>query len=440
MHTFDICLDIASKMRNPQEVIASMNDKIRRGECISKEWPAISLDGGMGGMICFYGMMEINFPGEGWEEVVRDYLLIAKETVEKESAPDISLYSGLTGLSAAVHLCSCGGTRYQKMLTALDDLLIREVQTVYLRRLNSFLNPYESVPPAYYSLAHGLSGILIYLMSREDHAILKSLAQECLQSLVALLSTSKEIQGSQLPAWYIAFEHETFPEIKEKCPEGSFKLDVPNGVPGVLAALSLAKIKGFNAPGLVELIAKMADWIKDKKMVQDEQTHWNHFVSMREELEGIKQVERIRQRAWFYGAAGILRCLHLAARAMENGHLAKFSEQAFLESIQKPDREHVADLSFAFGTAGLLAMTHEMACETKNPEFFKQARVLEEEIKRHHHPHHEFGFQTFLYDGKSRLQLGHHPGLLNGAAGIGLALLQVQGRQEIQWSRPFVIA
>ena len=441
MHAFDICFDLASKMKNPHEVVSSMNDKIKRGQFLSPEWPLISLAWGLSGITCFYAMMEFNFPDEGWEKVVYDYLLIAKEIVERDSISDLSLYSGLTGLSAVVHLSSHNGSRYHKTLSALDDLLIREVQTGYLSHTNHYLNPYVPIPPNHYNLANGLCGMLIYFMNREDSVVLKNLAQDCLYSLVETLSVVKEINGSRVPAWYVSSEHESILEYKEKYSKGHFKLNIPNGLPGVLAALSLAKIKGYHAPGLVELIAKMADWILKKQIIHEQQMNWNHLVSMEEELEEITSGLKIQHRAWFYGALGILRCLYLSARAVNDSNLAKFSEKAFLSIVVKPDPENeMKDLSFSFGKAGLLAMTYEMACDTKNPEFFKQSRVLEEEIKKDHHPNHEFGFQTLLYDDKGSLKWSNNPSLLNGAAGIGLTLLRVQGKQEILWSHPFVIA
>ncbi len=99
MHSIDICFDIASKMRNPHQVVDSMNDQIKRGFFFSTEWPNNSLAWGISGIACFYAMMDLNFPNEGWENVVHDYLLLAKDTVETNSSSDLSLFSGLTDLA-----------------------------------------------------------------------------------------------------------------------------------------------------------------------------------------------------------------------------------------------------------------------------------------------------------------------------------------------------
>jgi lantibiotic biosynthesis protein len=441
MHSIDICFDIASKMRNPHQLVDNMNNQIKRGLFSSSEWPNTSLAWGLSGIVCFYAMMDLNFPNEGWEKVAHDYLLLAKDRVETNTSSDVSLFSGLTGLSVATYLCSHKGCRYQKMLSTLDETLIREVQAVFLRKSDRFLDAQVPIPQNYYNLASGLSGILTYLISRDDSLDLKNLAQDCLNNLVKILSEFKEINGSKVPAWYISLEDEIILENKEKFPKGIFKLDIPYGLPGVLAALSLAEIKGYKAFGLIELISRMSDWIKNKQTIQTHQINWKPFISIEEELEGISEIPKATHHAWYYGAPGISRCLYLAAQAINDSNLLKFAEQTLLSNLLKSDQDKEGrNLSFSFGQAGVLAITAQMAKDTKNPELFKQARLLEEGIKKFHHPHHEFGFQSSYFDEKGSPHWNNNPSLLDGAAGIGLTLLQMQDKQEMHWTRPFVIA
>ena len=439
MHAFDICLDIASKMKSPHEVVSSMNNQIKRGLFISPEWPTISLAWGISGIICFFGMMDHNFPDEGWDKIACDYLLLAKVSAEANNSFNLSLFNGLTGLSVATYLCSHNGSRYPKMLKTLDDILIREIQNIFLMKADYYLNVHVPIPPDHYNLANGLSGIITYLMCREDHIDLKNLAQECLHYLVKILSTFKEVNGSKVPAWVISSSNEFIPEYKEKFPHGLFKLDIPYGLPGVLAVLSLAKIRGFNVFGLSELISRMSDWIRSKHVMHLNRSAWNHIISMEEELEGHLSFSGLHHDAWIYGNPGILRCLYLASQAMNDSNLAKFAEQTFLSYLLDP-AEEMKDTSFCFGKAGLLAITSKMACDTKNFEFFKQMRLQEEEIKKSHNLNHEFGFQTLHYNESDSFSWSDNPSLLHGAAGIGLILLQTQGRQDDHWNRHFGIA
>ncbi len=326
------------------------------------------------------------------------------------------------------------------MLTTLDETLIREVPTVFLRKADQYLDSRLPIPPDYYNLANGLSGILTYLISRDDSIDLKNLAQECLNNLVKILSEFKEINGSKVPAWYVSPEHEFILEYKEKFPHGVFKLDIPYGLPGVLGALSLAKIKGYTVFGLIELISRMSDWIKNKQIVQAHQINWKFIISIEEELEGISTFNE-HLHAWYYGAPGISRCLYLAAQAINDSNLAKFAEQTLLSNLLEADQaKRERESSFCFGKAGVLAITAKMARETKNPELFKQTQLLEEEVKKFHHPNHEFGFQSLYFDEKGSPQWNNNPSLLNGAAGIGLTLLEIQDKQEMHWTHPFVIA
>ena len=335
MHSIDICFDIASKMKNPHQIVDSMNDQIKKGLFFSSEWPNTSLAWGLSGIVCFYAMMDLNFPNEGWENVVHDYLLLIKDRLETNTSYDLSLFSGLTGFSFATYLCSHNACRYKKMLSTLDDTLICEVQNVFLRKNDHYLDPKVPIPSNYYNLANGLSGILTYLTSRDDNIDLKNLAQDCLNKLVRMLSEFKEINNSKVPAWYISSESEVILEYKEQFPNGIFKLDIPSGLPGVIAALSLAAIKGFKTFGLIELISKMSDWIKDKQIIQSDQINWKSIISTEEEREGISKFSNEPFHAWFYGAPGITRCLYLAAQALNDSDLAKFAEQTLLSNLLK---------------------------------------------------------------------------------------------------------
>jgi hypothetical protein len=382
--------------------------------------------------------MDLHFPNEGWDKVIHDYILIIKEDTEAHPAWDLSLYTGLAGLASAVHFASHRGARYQKMLSTLDAIFMREVPFVYLKQMDHYLNPEKPIHPNYYNLSFGLSGIIAYCMSRHDSMELRSLAHDCLNCLVRILLESKEIHKEHVPAWYIAPEQDAIFESKG---EGGFKLDMPNGLLGVLAVLSLAKIKGLHTNGLNELISKMADWVKNKQILHDGQINWNHLVMINEELEGKQRVANMQHHAWFCGSPGTLYSLYLASKAMKNANLAKFVEQTMLSQLRNPpSKNQIEDTSFCFGHAGLLAIASEMARNTHHPEFFKCTRLFEEEVKQLHHPNHEFGFQTLLQNGQKTLEWSHNPSLMNGAVGIGLTLLQVQEKQEIDWICPLVLA
>ena len=442
MHALDICFSIAAKMKNPKEVVASMNEKIKNGQsAFLDEWPDLSLASGISGIICFYAFMNLHFPNEGWEKVIHEYLLLTKERIEAVSADDLSLFYGLAGLSTAVHFCSNQGQRYKKMLSSLDDLLLREVPFVYLKMIDHYLDPQVPIPSNFYNLSFGLSGIIAYCLLREDNFDLKNLAQESLCALIKLLSGMKEVDGLSVPAWYLSSEHESIFYFNGKRLKGGFKLDSPNGLPGVLALLSLAKMRGYHALGLTELISRIADWIQSKKIIQGENIHWNRHLFIEEELERMERDPSFDAVSGIYGDVAILRNLYFASKAVQNHDLEKFAVQTFLSKLRERNSENeLEDSSLSFGQAGLLAMTSEMACTTQNPEFFKHVRLFEEEIKRRYHPNHEFGYQIFLYDRKGNYQKVDNPTLMEGSAGIALTLLQAQKQQEATRMTSLIIA
>jgi len=438
MNAMDICFDLAFKMKEPDTVICTVNHQIRQGTLPSPEWPNISLAWGLSGMIYFYSAMDQQFPDESWDSTIHDYMLIARESAEKDESGDLSWFSGLAGYHSAIRFAS-KRQRYQRMLSILDELLIKEVHTVYLQQVDRYMEPARPIPPNLYNLSIGLSGLVIYLSSCEDNRDLINLAQNCLQALVRLMSELKVIGDNQVPAWFNAIEDEPITEYKRKYATGLFKFDIPNGITGVLAALSIAKLRGFDVVGLSDLINNIAVWLLEKKIPHQNQARWKHVISFNEIIENSMTQSEHSPRNWFSGAPGILRSLFLASKAVGEKSLRQFCEENLLLNLTKTTEDDPADLSFCFGKAGLLSIAHTMACDTQNPEYFSLVRKLETDIAGHYNPQHPFGFQTLHQHADGRMDWSDHPCLLNGAAGIGLTLLQTQRQQGNDWIHPFAL-
>lgn len=435
MHnSLDICYGIAEKLRDPQKVSQLMMEKVQEREFFQNEWPKLSLVEGVAGIICFYAMMDRNFENEGWDGVAHDYITSTKECLESVDFIDTSLFYGLAGLSYATHLCSDNGRRYVKMISKFDDLLIQEIQTRFLDRLEDCLNPHIQVPSYYYNLANGLSGIIAYLLYRQNFTELTRLCVDC---LVKVLSVPRTIDSQQVAPWVISSQSPDYYEIEEPYKLGYYQLTVTHGIPGTLGLLSQIALKGIKVDGLNELIAKLAEWVKSKQTIKNHLVYWKPIVPLEDHVVEEEDADGAYRNI---ATPGVARCLYLASKALLNRELDTYSQNVILSHLSlSPQWLDSTDSSFSMGKAGLLSLAYQMGCETEKPIYFKIAKEIEEEVKRSYHPSNTFGFRSISTHSKDKIEWIDSPGLFNGAVGAGLSLLEVQGRVRIPWHQVFLI-
>ena len=428
-HSVDICYDIAQKLKSPEKVSLMMKEQILNGS-FTNEWPEFSFGWGLPGIICFYGMMDSNFENEGWDDVAHCYIKYLKEHLVEDL--DISLFHGLAGVSLAVYICSSNGKKYAKMLSKLDELLTRGVRERFLNRQMVHSNPQLSVSPYYYNLADGLSGIIGYLLLRDD---LRALNQQCVHNLVTVLSVQRTIDSLEVVPWLVTPRTLGYCDMGFTYSDGFYSLKVNHGITGVLGVLSRAALKGINVDGLHELIQTLAQWIRSKQKIKNGLIYWNP-LSPREEPLGIEENPVSPGYDWKMGTLGIAKCLHLASKALRDQELEEYSEGIFLSNLQSfSDWPKSIDTSFFMGKAGLLSIVYHMGKQKKKPVYFEIAKELEEDLKKDYNPSLPFGFQTINFETENKREWSDSPGLLQGVAGIGLSLLEAQGRLDMPWSQ-----
>lgn len=440
-HTFDICQAIADKLRSPEHVCTRMQENVQRGNFMAEEWTELSFAEGLPGIASFYGMMDQFFPYQGWDQVAYTYLKLTIQKTEEQGINHTSLFAGLTGMCFAAYLCSKQGYRYPHLLSKLENLLFREIEMFLLRQVDQLLDRDREAPPHFYNLTNGLSGVVAYLLVRKEQAACHRLAFDCLSRLVLLLKRKRVIKGYGVPGWYISPEEQLVPEAQTKYPNGNFILSMSYGVTGCLSVLALAALEGIVVSGQYELIQEMAAWLKNKRIQAPAGSYyWHHTVSFEEEISQQQHSTELTRDAWSYGNPTVSRALYLAARATRDFSLMKFAEDSFLSIFSKTWQEwNLMGPAFFWGRAGLLALTYHMAQDTGHPVLLKQVGYLENDLKNFYHPSHLFGFQTIHVAEPEDYRWIDHPGLLNGAVGIALALLLVHSQEEVIWTRIFLI-
>jgi len=88
------------------------------------------------------------------------------------------------------------------------------------------------------------------------------------------------------------------------------------------------------------------------------------------------------------------------------------------------------------GVAGLLAITLRFAADTGRAEFERAATDLVRQLVAAFEPESTFGYRNLEPSG-GRVD---HPGLLDGAAGVALALLAATTAVEPRWDRVLLLS
>jgi len=328
-----------------------------------------------------------------------------------------ALFSGFTGIAwAHAHVRQqLFGERYSGSLTAIDNALI-----TLLRRWQW---------PAKFDVLLGLAGIGVYALDRLPSRAGRVLVELIVQRLDEL----SEHQGEQR-AWF------TPPEGIVHIPEGEFCFGMAHGTTGVMAFLAraAAAVPTVTAQALRMLEAATA-FVLAHRLPPAAGAGLPIWISRDGQPSGAARL------AWCYGAPGIAAALLAAARStgrqdweMEAVHLALGAH------ARAPQHNRVMDATLCHGGAGV--------AHTYNRLYQATGDVRLAEIARHWYRRtlDDFrqpaqGVAGFLPYGLGHAEVDEagtsapEPGLLLGAAGIGLALLAATTSSEPGWDRLFML-
>jgi class I lanthipeptide synthase len=196
-------------------------------------WYPYSLAQGYAGLALTFGYLDACFPGERWDIVAHAHLERAvaglSTAYESKRMPGVGLFSGLTGLAFAACYLSRGGTRYQRLLGRLDKTIVSQAVEFALR-----VQRQGSGPVSDFDLVSGLSGFAAYLLCRAKQADVAVALGQVLRSLVELAAETL-VPRWQTPAHLLGDE-----AARRLYPSGNLNCGLAHGIPGPLAALSLA--------------------------------------------------------------------------------------------------------------------------------------------------------------------------------------------------------
>jgi len=392
-----VATEIAERVRTPVAIGTSDHDVIETAV----------------GIALLHGQLDRHRPDQGWDRAAHAQLAHAAAAAESSGTGPPGLFGGTGGLAFAAWSLSRGGERYRRLIAELD----RNVITGLTARAE-LLSESPVGPPSYLiDVINGLAGSGGYLLRRRETEVLRPV-------LAALVAVSGAEDG--LPHWHIPQRSLIAgAALPGRYPDGYLDCGLAHGVAGPMVLLALALRAGIEVAGQRDAVERMARWLVAQRVDDAWGVNWPSAV----ELGGDRAEPT--HAAWCYGSPGVARALWLAGAALEDGALQELAVSAMKAVHTRPPEARRVDRSpgLCHGIAGLLEITLRFAHDTGDPAFTEAAAPLTEQLLAMYEPNRPFGYYA-LDDKGAKVD---QSGLLDGAAGVALALLTAGTGVEPGW-------
>ena len=322
-----------------------------------------------------------------------------------------SLYSGFTGIAWAVELVDrLLGTEGEDRNGDIDEALTR-----LLRR-------YPEQAP--YDLINGLTGVGVYALARWPRAG----AVQCILGVVEQLTRRARHDHDGVYWW-------TPPSWKgprrDRYQPAGVDLGVAHGIAGVVPFLARVHRLGLAQQTVRPLLDGAVGWLLAHMVDTAAGPTVPSFVA-----DGVDPGPA--RSAWCYGDPGVAAALLLAGRdADEPGWVATATGLAVRAAARPPGQTGVVDAGLCHGSAGLVHLFNRMYQMTAEPALADAARFWVERTLE---------FCSAPVPGRSAAPIDaaqsawNGPGLLEGAAGVALAMEAAGTTVEPAWDQMLLVS
>lgn len=391
----------------------------------SVQWNPCGLAGGDAGVALMCSYFDRCLPGEGWDALGHVFLAQGVSALESAGSTYAGLFAGLSGFAFALEALSRHGDRYQNALAAVDELLAPQASKLAAR-----LDTAEhGLPVSAFDVVSGASGVVAYLLRRDSLGVLPDL----LTALVRLAEPSRGV-----PRW--ATPPELLPSESQRrvYPTGQLNCGLAHGVPGPLAALSLALQTGHEVPGQREAVDTLAQWLLSLRVEGTWGVGWPDAVPLTAAgRQGLGGASGATRDAWCYGTPGVARSLWLAGEALADDDLRRAATEGMTSALRRSAAlHHLISPTYCHGVAGLLQIVLRFAHDAPSETPAEAPTALVDELLAAYEPHRPFGYAS-----REAADVAvDRAGLLDGAAGVAMTLLAAATRIEPGWDRIFLLS
>jgi lantibiotic modifying enzyme len=329
------------------------------------------------------------------------------------------LHAGFSGIAwAAAHLDRLAGRaeetadEFESIDAALEDLLSAD----------SWDRDYD--------LICGLAGIGVYALERLPNPA----AKQCLARIVNQLARLAEPQDAGM-SWRTPLH--LIPEHRRaERPDGEFNLGLAHGVPGPIALLAQAAAAAVAVDTAADLVDRAVPWLLEQRLADSPHARFGYDA-------GPGETRGPARTAWCYGDPGVAAALMCAGRARGNAEWERMATEIALDALDRPEPEmQVADAGVCHGWAGLLQIFNRFYQATGEPRFADFARrCCERTLQSRVAGRGIAGFAAWQGGGPDQhWDWKTEVGILEGAAGIALALLAAAADVSPDWDLTFLIS
>jgi hypothetical protein len=424
----DVAKEVAERLRARNRLLAanqSAAEQTRYPNTV--HWEPLGVAQGDAGLALACSYLDACFPAEGWDLTGHEYLTCAAQAAAEAGHLQLSLFAGLAGLAFAARSLSRDGTRYRRLLDALNQELCSRV----LEPAGALASRH-GLAVSEFDLITGLSGVGAYLLVQGGVPPGDVALNAVLEGMVALT----EADGG-IPHWYTPSHLLSDEAMLGHYPQGNLNCGLAHGVPGPLALMALALEAGFAVGGLREAVGRTADWLVGHRTADRFGPNWPTVVPVAPDGAARPDLLDSSRAAWCYGTPGVARALWLAGRALGDEELCSVAVEGMAAVYRRPvPLRRIDSPTFCHGVAGLLQVTLRFARDTGSPFFAKAATALCEQLLTLYEPDRPLGFRAIEPAGNRVDQ----PGLLDGAPGVVLTLLAASTNVEPTWDRLFLLS
>jgi hypothetical protein len=348
-----------------------------------------------------------------------DWLTVAASRPVTTGA-STGLFYGAPAVARA--LAGAAAVRPGTYRSALQPLTRRITADVHDRvdkahtRINAGILPLM----AEFDAIRGLAGVGAYLLHHDpDGTALRAVLDYLVQ-----LTQPATIDGQSVPGWWTL----TGPtgRVEDEFPGGHGNFGLAHGICGSLALLAQSLRQGISVDGQREAIETICTWLDLWRIDTTAGHRWPYMVT-RDEVNSrpthLRHSGATRRPSWCYGTSGIARSLHLAALAVGDAARRRIAEDALVSALTDPAQDAlVSDASLCHGYAGLARITTHAAADASEPAATRLRALA-----------------TDLLDRALSQPVTEDPGLLEGAAGVGLATLAAVTETATNWDTCLLI-
>lgn len=322
-------------------------------------------------------------------------------------------------------LCNgLGGVAWTVEHLSQNDFLDADTEEI-LGELDPFLKKAMLVDMqnGNFDFLHGAVGNGVYFLSRPD----KEENQEALIQLIDELENQAHKDESGAAKWISTLDH-------EKGTQG-YNLSLSHGIASIIGFLGKVVEAGIYLEKSRPLLERSVQYLLQN--IIDPAQHKSYFPSWIQEGESPSG----SRLAWCYGDLGVCTALLQSARSCGNKEWEAIALKALKETLKRvdPKEEGVLDAGLCHGAAGNAHIYNRLYHYTQD-EAFKKAALhwLEDVYNKATFEDGYAGFKTWHTEKYGGWQPSD--GVLEGVAGIGLALLALATDLTPGWDRSLLLS